>query len=218
MWDEALLQARIAAVPGAPGFLLVLPCPLGLAADHAEQLAEAGVAILLSLVPSEEARRLGLDLAALGRACAARAVGWDHAPILDFAVPDAAFERRWQPLGSAMRDALAKGHGVALHCRGGLGRSGTIAARLLIELGLDAGEAIARVRKSRPGAIETRAQEAYLRDLGRRPRERIEPLETTPEPGGRAAQGGGREPEQSGESEANTHRGTAPRRPPAHQS
>ncbi|MCS6778206.1 MAG: hypothetical protein NZ555_00695 [Geminicoccaceae bacterium] len=212
MWDEVLLRARITAAPAASGYLLVLPCPLGPVAGHADQLAEAGVAILLSLVPNEEAASVGLDLAALGRACAARGVGWDQAPILDFAVPDAAFERRWHTLGPALRDELAKGRGVALHCRGGLGRSGTIAARLLIELGLDPAEAIARVRNSRPGAIETRAQEAYLRKLARRSRERVESLPATPEPSGSAAQAGSGEPEQPGYSEAKAHERTAPRR------
>ena len=45
-------------------------------------------------------------------------------------------------------DALAR-------CRGGIGRAGTIAARLLVELGVEPATAIAIVRAVRPGAIET---------------------------------------------------------------
>jgi ADP-ribosyl-[dinitrogen reductase] hydrolase len=43
-----------------------------------------------------------------------------------------------------------------VYCCGGLGRAGTIAARLLVELGAEPITAIAGVRKARPGAIETR--------------------------------------------------------------
>jgi ADP-ribosyl-[dinitrogen reductase] hydrolase len=43
-------------------------------------------------------------------------------------------------------------------CRGGLGRAGTIAARLLVELGMDPATAIASVHAVRPRAIETSNQ------------------------------------------------------------
>jgi ADP-ribosyl-[dinitrogen reductase] hydrolase len=49
-----------------------------------------------------------------------------------------------------------------IHCRGGLGYTGMIAARLLVELGMDAHDAIAAVRRVRPGAIETGAQEQHV--------------------------------------------------------
>jgi ADP-ribosyl-[dinitrogen reductase] hydrolase len=39
--------------------------------------------------------------------------------------------------------------------------TGTIAARLLAELGVPAAEAVRRVRKARPGAIETAEQEGH---------------------------------------------------------
>ena len=62
-----------------------------------------------------------------------------------------------------MRDRLRLGFDVLTHCRGGLGRAGTVAARLLVELGASPDEAIRRVRDSRsPYAIETAAQEAHV--------------------------------------------------------
>lgn len=51
---------------------------------------------------------------------------------------------------------------MLVHCRGGLGRAGTIAARLLVELGMQPTEAIAGVRAVRPGAIETSDQEKFV--------------------------------------------------------
>ena len=51
---------------------------------------------------------------------------------------------------------------------GGLGRAGTIGARLLIELGMEPTAAVRQVRAARPGAIETREQEKYVLDIGAR--------------------------------------------------
>ena len=49
--------------------------------------------------------------------------------------------------------------------KGGLGRAGTIAAQLLIELGWDPEAAILEVRKVRPGTIETLDQERHLQTV-----------------------------------------------------
>ena len=46
-----------------------------------------------------------------------------------------------------------------------LGRGGTIAARLLVELGVKPDKAIADVRTARPGAIETPGQERFVRGI-----------------------------------------------------
>jgi atypical dual specificity phosphatase len=54
---------------------------------------------------------------------------------------------------------------VAVHCAAGLGRTGTVVAAWLIYTGMKPQEAIAAVRKRRPGAIETHAQELFLNDL-----------------------------------------------------
>lgn len=45
----------------------------------------------------------------------------------------------------------------------GLGRTGTVAARMLVGFGMDAGSAIAVVRRVGPGAIETHEQEMHVR-------------------------------------------------------
>ncbi|NYT26421.1 ADP-ribosylglycohydrolase family protein, partial [Alcaligenaceae bacterium] len=49
-----------------------------------------------------------------------------------------------------------------LHCRAGLGRAGTLAAHLLVELGTPPAEAVELVRRARTGAIQTSAQEAHV--------------------------------------------------------
>ena len=57
------------------------------------------------------------------------------------------------------------GESVVVHCRGGLGRTGLVAARLLVELGESPVSALVRVRAARPGAVETVEQEKYVLQL-----------------------------------------------------
>lgn len=70
-------------------------------------------------------------------------------PIPDFDAP---------PLDSALSlvaevaARLSAGTGVMVHCGAGMGRSGTVAAALLIHLGVPLDEALATVAESRPGA------------------------------------------------------------------
>lgn len=83
---------------------------------------------------------------------------WIHLPIRDVSIPDTSAEATWICAGEALRDLLRSGGNVLLHCRGGLGRSGMMAARLLVELGWDPDAAIQGVRQVRPSAIETDEQ------------------------------------------------------------
>jgi ADP-ribosylglycohydrolase len=57
------------------------------------------------------------------------------------------------------------GKHVVFHCRGGLGRAGTLAACTAIGAGVEPEEAIRLTRVVRPGAIENRAQEAFVRNF-----------------------------------------------------
>ena len=55
-----------------------------------------------------------------------------------------------------------------VHCRGGLGRAGTVAARTLVSLGMSAAHAIEEVRRVRsPRAIENRRQERFVHEFER---------------------------------------------------
>lgn len=51
-----------------------------------------------------------------------------------------------------------------LHCRGGLGRTGPVAAMLLIETGAAPDDAIRTVRSIGPRAIETAEQARFVRN------------------------------------------------------
>ena len=72
-------------------------------------------------------------------------------------------------VGEGLRGRLRDGFSVLVHCKGGLGRAGTIASRLVVELGTSPGEAVLAVRHARPGAIETREQHEYVLALSEAP-------------------------------------------------
>jgi protein-tyrosine phosphatase len=120
---------------------------------------------VVTLIEAHEFPLLGVS--SLGDQVRAHGIEWHHLPITDAAPPDSRFEQGWQTSGPRLRGLLLQGGRVLIHCRGGLGRAGTVAARLLVELGVQPGEAVARVRSARPGAIETPEQLSYVLNLSR---------------------------------------------------
>jgi ADP-ribosyl-[dinitrogen reductase] hydrolase len=126
-----------------------------------------GAAILVTLMEMHELDK-AVPVTDLAAAATARGVDWLHLPIVDFGAPDDAFERAWLTHGKTLRDALKAGKNVVVHCRGGRGRSGLLAARILVELGEDPEAAIKAVRASNPLAIETPVQEEHIKNACRR--------------------------------------------------
>lgn len=126
-----------------------------------QAIANWGAGTVLTLIEDHEFRSLRVE--ELGDAVRAHGMDWVHLPIPDASIPDAEFETAWIEIGAMLRSRLRAGAGVLVHCKGGLGRAGMIAARLLVELGMPADKAIAKVRHVRPGAIETLEQEDRVR-------------------------------------------------------
>lgn len=132
-----------------------------LAADL-DAIRFSGAKALVTLMEADELSAVGVPLTEVSEKTACLGLEWHHLPIRDVDVPDERFEDLWTYSGVRLRSLLVKGEKVVIHCLGGLGRAGTIAARLLVELGTKPGDAIKAVRAARAGAIETRKQEEYV--------------------------------------------------------
>jgi len=126
-----------------------------------------GANAVVTLMEGFELEMLGVS--ALPEMLLARSIEWHHLPIRDVGVPDRHFEEQWRVHGHRLREILINEGKVLLHCRGGIGRTGTIAARLLVEFGFKPSDAVALVRKTRPGTIETEAQEQHVLKLKKWP-------------------------------------------------
>ncbi|MBX3232613.1 MAG: ATP-binding cassette domain-containing protein [Labilithrix sp.] len=151
------LGARAAGPRGffwiVPGRLGGLPRP-GIVAELEHDLAglaELGVGVLVTL---EESVTVAPErLAAIG-------VAPIHFPIPDMGAPDVVPAIA---LCARVAAEMARGRVVALHCRAGLGRTGTLLASQLVWSGESAVRAIERVRQINPRCIQSDAQIAFLR-------------------------------------------------------
>ena len=129
----------------------------------ATRLHAEGVAHVVSLIEEDEGR--GLGVADLGQAIEATGMTWERFPIRDTSVPSDTDRPDFEDLLDRISAALDDGAHVVVHCRGGLGRAGTVAASVLVRRGMAPDAAMARVRAARPGAIENARQEAYVADV-----------------------------------------------------
>jgi protein-tyrosine phosphatase len=136
----------ISPLPGISG---------ALQADVAK-IADWGASAVVSMTETDEMARLGC--ADLGAACRAAGMAWHHLPVRDFGGPEGESAAGWPLLSHDLHQVLDQGGAILLHCRGGKGRSGMIALRLMVEHGANLDAALARIREARPGAVETQAQ------------------------------------------------------------
>ncbi len=91
-----------------------------------------------------------------------------HFPILDVDVPRPEQDEEYAGYIAGIVSDLAAGKVAVAHCRGGIGRTGTVAASVLVALGHGPGEAIAIVREARsPRMLEVEWQEEYVRQFAK---------------------------------------------------
>ena len=127
--------------------------------DELTDWKHAGVDSVLSLLTSSEEGDLGLQEEGSG----ARLAGLDFFsfPIEDRQVPRS--EAKLSETLDSVSEALSEGKNVLVHCRQGVGRSGLVAACLLVKKGMSPGAAVDKISSVRGVAVpETEEQREWI--------------------------------------------------------
>jgi atypical dual specificity phosphatase len=96
------------------------------------------------------------DTSPVRQACQLLGLKWLRYPVPDMTPPRLDQVRDFV---AEVEAELARGGKAAVHCLGGVGRTGTMIACYLVSLGRTPAEAIDEVRRRRPGSVQTDDQE-----------------------------------------------------------
>lgn len=128
--------------------------------DSVAQLKEAGASAILTLMYDEEMiKHNAQSLAGISKS---NEVEWYQLPISDDEAPNQDFELPFKQHLSRLKQVLTEKGTIAVHCKGGSGRTGLVIALLMLELGLDKSFVVEQVKSVRPHALTKPAQLAYF--------------------------------------------------------
>lgn len=168
------LRIDTVSVPSLPGLIGISACPgmkefstLDLYDDRIENdlqcISNWGAKIIVTLLELREIAALGI--ATLPGSILSKEMLWLHLPMGNNVLPEEGFEEKWRSAREKLLQCLQQGERILIHCKEGIGRSALVAARLLIEAGIDPEKAISAVRKARPGSLMLYSQEKYCHAL-----------------------------------------------------
>jgi protein-tyrosine phosphatase len=127
--------------------------------DEMDDWRSAGVNIVLSLLTPEEEEDLNLTLES--RTAEEAGLKFLSLPIPDRQVPPS--PSQVAPVLDELDADLASGKNAVIHCRQGVGRSGLIAACLLVTRGENPGSAVVELERARGTTVpETAEQRAWI--------------------------------------------------------
>ncbi|MDO6459490.1 tyrosine-protein phosphatase [Granulosicoccaceae sp. 1_MG-2023] len=143
----------ILPLPDGAAFIFT-PCPGtrgSSLSDSLQTLKDAGADGLVCMLSDAELAQLSVP--SLGAGVRALGMRWFQLPVTDDAAPEARFEQAWDAQRAALLAMLEAKQTLVIHCRGGTGRTGMMAALLLLERGYDWQESRRLVQSVRPKAL-----------------------------------------------------------------
>jgi protein-tyrosine phosphatase len=152
----------ILKLPNGASFIFT-PCPGTKGTplhDTMTQLKTAGASSVISMLSNQELEFLNVP--DLGETCERIGLSWYQLPIEDDEGPEQPFERSYAKHKTALLAAIENKETVVIHCRGGTGRTGLMAAILLLDFGLNWSETKTLVQSIRPKALTIESQVDYL--------------------------------------------------------
>jgi protein-tyrosine phosphatase len=143
--------------------LILTPCPgtKGVELEASlKELKNDGVVAIVTALTEDEMNKAGVS--ALPKLAEQLGISWYHQPIEDDHAPDSQFDALWETISPKLHEVLKQGGKVALHCMGGSGRTGLLAAHILLELGWELDTIKSKVQALRPGAFTKPLQIEYI--------------------------------------------------------
>jgi len=143
--------------------IIFTPCPGTKEATLIESiltLKEAGSSMLITLMFDEEMAINNAD--SLPSECDKQNIKWIQLPILDDAAPNAEFESQWKIQKANILEVINNQGTIAVHCKGGSGRTGLVIGLILLAFGWTAEKTIQEVQRIRPKALKHPVQLNYF--------------------------------------------------------
>lgn len=134
--------------------------------EDLEYFKSKGISMIVCLLNDYELRTIGVKIDAYRSILTKLDIEFVQYPITEMAAPASISELEEQVL-NPITSALYQGRLILVHCRGGIGRAGTVASCLLLKLHLcpSPTSSISTVRKKRdPRCVESRKQEDFIHD------------------------------------------------------
>lgn len=127
--------------------LAIIPRPRGgdWLEDDLRQFRQAGIDIVVSMLPPGEAAELGLEKEE--EACREAGLGFRSFPVTDRETPSS--HREFERFLESLRSDLQAGRSIGVHCRASIGRSSLMLAALLTMEGYGAADAFQRLSEAR---------------------------------------------------------------------
>jgi len=143
--------------------LIFTPCPGTKSVnldDALQQLKQQGVSMLITLMFDKEMAEN--NVTSIPQLCETLQIKWLQLPIIDDEAPQDEFNQQWQKHKPLILDEINNKGMVAVHCKGGTGRTGTVISLLLLQQGWTVDNIKREVRALKPKALRIQNQLDYL--------------------------------------------------------
>ena len=145
------------------GAFIFTPCPgtkgVGLSQSVAE-LKAAGAKAIITLMYDEELVKNGAQQLTIE--CEQAGLSWFQLPILDDDAPNEAFSLAFNKHLNDILAIIKSGGSVAVHCKGGSGRTGLVIGLLMHELGYAKNDIVTQVQAIRPKSLHNPVQRSFF--------------------------------------------------------
>ncbi len=143
--------------------LIFTPCPGTKDAslvDSILTLKQAGTDMLITLMFDEEMQKN--NATSLPIECNKQEIEWLQLPILDDEAPTQAFETNWEKYKAEILAVVNNKGTIAVHCKGGSGRTGLVIGLILLAMGWSGSRVITEIQKVRPKSLKNLSQLDYF--------------------------------------------------------